>query len=409
MKYVPFLLVSLLPLQNIYLGKLPSLGGGLNALNILFFLSFLYAINCQKKTSPDNSTHRMIGIMVCSYAFSFFWGSLRSGFDPNNVSTFKDLLLPYLLFYIVYRSIDSLSVARKFFYATIVPLPYMFKVFYTNLSWMGFSGYKDKLRYNNGTFMELGSNEIAAFYAAYTFVILAVAFKEKNKYILWGLYSVSILNIYSIVYAFSRSAYLSSLIAVVVLCFLCGKIKQLILCTVFFILLIILGVKVIPNATFERFNSSFVDESELDESAQKRLVLWTVARDKFSENPMFGIGYHNFIKENPYHMDTHNLYLRTLAEGGLLGFTILITFFVHSLRRGIQLYRIATEPFLKALASGFIACMVAMIVGNFFGDRFSYYPLISYFFVYLAIVVKGIEMSRKGGGDVTYAHSTSYK
>jgi hypothetical protein len=42
---------------------------------------------------------------------------------------------------------------------------------------------------------------------------------------------------------------------------------------------------------------------------------------------------------------------------------------------------------------GFLACLTAIIIGNYFGDRFTHYPLISYFYVYLALVMKALEWS----------------
>lgn len=397
MKYSSLFLIFILPLQNVYLDKIPSLGGGLNFLNIMFLLSLVHALRFHAPEGTDKIKNLVV-MMFLGYLFSYLWGCARSGFEEHDLFVFKDAMLPYLLFLIVYRTCDSIESMRHVFFSTILPLPYMFKVFYTNLSWMGFSSYQDKLRSNNGTFMELGSNEIAAFYATYTFVILAIAFHESNKYIRWGLYAVAGMNIYSIIYAFSRGAYLSSLVAVTILFFLSGRLKQYVMIVAILFLLSIAGVKVLPTATFERFDSAFVSEEELDDSVQKRLILWDIAKDKFASNPLFGIGYLNFKKENPYGMDTHNFYLKTLAEGGLVGLTILFAFLVQSLRCSVELYRTATDPFLKAFATGFIPCMVAMIIGNYFGDRFIHYPLISYFFVYLGVVAKGLKLSNEHEG-----------
>lgn len=407
MKYIPLFLIALIPLQNIYLGKLPSLGGGLNFLNILFLISLVYVLRLPANFENSN-TKKYVLLMMLGWLFTYLWGGVRSGFSQETMTAFKDLMLPYLLFFIIYKLSDSVVTMKKIFLATIVPLPYMFKVFYANLSWMGFSSYKDKLRSNSGTFMELGSNEVAAFYATYTFIILAVAFKESDRRIRLFLYAVACMNIYTIVYGFSRSAYLSSLAAAALLFFLSGKTKQLVLISIVLVILSAAGVKVLPNAVFERFDSAFVETEELDDSVQKRLILWDVAKDKFASSPLVGIGYQNFKKENQFGMDTHNFYLRTLAEGGMAGFLIIVAFMVHALRKGIELFKTATDPFLKALATGFIPCMVAMMIGNYFGDRFTHYPLISYLFVYLAMVAKGVEISRKTTGDVQENNTPSH-
>jgi hypothetical protein len=72
---------------------------------------------------------------------------------------------------------------------------------------------------------------------------------------------------------------------------------------------------------------------------------------------------------------------------------LFVSLILASLRLAVRLLGTARDPFLKALACGFIPCLTAIVVGNFFGDRFSYYPLISYFFVYMAMIVRGIEWS----------------
>jgi hypothetical protein len=41
-----------------------------------------------------------------------------------------------------------------------------------------------------------------------------------------------------------------------------------------------------------------------------------------------------------------------------------------------------------------IGAWVALIVGNCFGDRFTYYPMIGYFWVYLGLTLKAHELSR---------------
>lgn len=408
MNRVFLFLVFLVPLQNIYLGKIPSLGYGINILNILMLIAYLQATSITE-TSFRSKFNSKIYIVLFIYVMSFFWAAVYLTYDPTTITLLKDIIFPYLFFFIAYKCSSSIKKMKYIFLATVMPLPYMFKVFYTNLSWMGFSTYQDKLRLNNGTFMELGSNEIAAFYAMYTFVILAVAFQETNKKLRWLLFAAVAMNAYSLLYAFSRGAYLSSLIALVVFAFLNGKVR-LVVCSLLLILLLsTFGAKVIPTAVVERFDSAFVKEEELDESAKSRSVLWDIALDRFVESPILGVGLGNFRKLNSYGKDTHNYYVKILVESGVVGFVGLTVFLVAAFRQGIKLYLIAKDPFLKALSSGFIACMVAMLIGNFFGDRFTYYPLISYFFVYLAMVVKGIEMSKEGEIDATDVHSSSYK
>ena len=47
------------------------------------------------------------------------------------------------------------------------------------------------------------------------------------------------------------------------------------------------------------------------------------------------------------------------------------------------------DNFFKGLGLGFSACVLAVMVSNFFGDRWSFLQLGSYFWVFLALVVRG--------------------
>lgn len=381
------ILIALIPLQNIYLGKLPTLGAGINALNVLMVFAFIAAAS-RRDTAYANPMNKYIFFLAMSYLLSLIVASFVLGWDEHKVFILKDMFFAYLFFFVTYKSITGMKSIKAIFWATIIPLPYMFRVFYTNMSWMGFSSYNDKLRFNSGTFLELGSNEIAAFYATYTFMALAFALVEQEKKRRWFLLACIGMNVYCLLYTFSRGAYLASMVGIVVLCWYFKKMKYLLAGVTIVFALLVVGVDVFPDAVTQRFNSSFAEEEELDDSAQKRKILWSIAMDKFEGNPAVGVGFNNFRRMNEYGLDTHNYYVKLLAEGGLVSFLSFATFLAACFRSGLQLLKKCSDETTLKLAGGFLACVSSLAVGNFFGDRFTHYPLISYLFVYLAIVIK---------------------
>lgn len=389
------ILIFLVPLQNIYLGKIPSFGSGFNIINFLMVIAFIQAA-MRPGAKFGNSMNRYILFMIASYVFSFFVANSFIGWDDKSLFMLKDIFFAYLFFFVTYKSLTGIKALKAVFWSTVLPLPYMFKVFYTNLSWMGFTAYKDKLRFNNGTFMELGSNEIAAFYASYVFILLSFIQIETNWKRKCFLILCAGFNIYCLIYSFSRGAYLSSLVGLAVYCWFTKRIKTMLVALSVASALFTAGLDIFPNAVTERFNSVFVEEEERDESAQSRIILWEIAMDKIQKTPVFGVGFNNFHKMNKYGKDTHNYYVKMLTEGGSVGLVFLLSFLIAAYRRGLKLYRTSDDMSTKKLAAGFLACMVVIIVGNLFGDRFTYYPLISYFFVYLAIVVKTLEWETDG-------------
>lgn len=388
------ILIALVPLQNIYLGKIPSLGAGINILNVLMLVAFLKA-SSQHETSYANPMNKFILWLALSYILSLIVASSVMGWDDKSMFVMKDIFFAYLFFFITYKSLTGIKAMKAVFWATIIPLPYMFKVFYANLSWMGFTGYKDNLRLNSGTFMDLGSNEMAAFYATYTFIVFGFAILEQEKKRKYFLMACVAMNIYSLLYGFSRGAYLASMIGFVVFCWYNSKIRLLFAGLAIIFALLTAGVDVFPKSVTERFNSSFVEKEELDDSVQVRLILWSVAMDKFQSSPLVGVGFGNFKKMNEYGLDTHNYYIKLLCEGGLVSFFAFIFFIGAAFKSGIRLLKVSENIYSQKLAICFLACMTSLIIGNYFGDRFTHYPLISYFYVYLAMVMKSLEWSER--------------
>jgi O-antigen ligase len=136
----------------------------------------------------------------------------------------------------------------------------------------------------------------------------------------------------------------------------------------------------------------FVGQSEMDNSALQRYVMWGIAIDMFKSSPLYGIGYHSFIKLNPLSMDTHNFFVKALTEQGIVGAIIVLALLIRAMTVAVSLYRKTRDPLFRALSAGVISCLFAIIAGNFFGDRFTHYALIAYFWIYLALVEVGLRM-----------------
>lgn len=389
LNYPLMALLVLVPLQNIYIDKIPSLYFGLNAINILLLLSFLFSLRIHDSKYMDGK-NRFILFIVFAYVFMYFRSLVYNNtYYESDLIAFKDTLVPFALFVIMYKSCNSIENIKRYFYCTLVPLPYMFKVFNAKLSWMGFSSYRDKLRMNNGTFINLGSNEIAAFYATYVFVIIYVALNEKNVLIKWSLYFLAALNAYCLIFGFSRGGYLSAIAGGIAMVLSLRYNKQVVVIALFIALMFIFGSDLLPNAVTERFQSIFTEDTGVDENIQSRLQSWIFAIDTFYENALSGIGFNNFRRINPLKIDAHNYYLKILVEGGLVASIFMLLFFRGLYKNVIKMKIISKDSFLRGLGKGFLPCTAAILIGNVFGDRFSHYPLISYYYVYMAIILAG--------------------
>ena len=79
---------------------------------------------------------------------------------------------------------------------------------------------------------------------------------------------------------------------------------------------------------FELFSNFFKRSS--DAAISNRIGLMRCALDAFLDNPLFGVGYGNFMEignriyHTPLDVKVHNLFLSSLAENGIVGFSLLL-------------------------------------------------------------------------------------
>jgi O-antigen ligase len=181
-------------------------------------------------------------------------------------------------------------------------------------------------------------------------------------------------NLYALVYSFSRGSYVGFLVGLLFI----GVVRNRTL-LVLLLLFLFTWRSFVPLSVKERIDGSFVEEgtredvitvggSELETAGRKQI--WQTALDSFAQQPFSGTGYNTF--ERLYGMDTHNVYLKTLAEQGVLGLLLYLLFYILAIRSGWRVYREGSEPFLKACGFGFLCATIGSMVVNLFGDRWTY-------------------------------------
>jgi O-antigen ligase len=83
--------------------------------------------------------------------------------------------------------------------------------------------------------------------------------------------------------------------------------------------------------------------------------------------------------------DTHNYYLKVWLEEGSIGLLLFLALLGAMVRQGYTLFRSSSDRFLASLGLGFAACMVVAAVANFFGDRWTFQQIVSYWWILLAV------------------------
>jgi O-antigen ligase len=160
---------------------------------------------------------------------------------------------------------------------------------------------------------------------------------------------------------------------------------------------------ILPTSVVERFDSTTIEEGKRDESTEMRFEFWSLAIDNFENHPVFGSGFQTFRHHeiNPFNMDTHNFFIRELTEKGLVGISITIALLISILRACWRTMRESPSTSLAyALGLGMVGAWLALVLGNCFGDRFTYYPMIGYFWVFLALTLRARDFAAVPAADV---------
>ena len=118
------------------------------------------------------------------------------------------------------------------------------------------------------------------------------------------------------------------------------------------------------------------------------LLFGFVLMEIFKENSMVGIGFGVFRTLGYDLGDTHNIYVKILVEQGLVGLLIFLLVILAFMIEGFRLYKKGDDDFSKGLGLGLFVCMFVLSVNNFFGDRWSYFELSGYLWIFAGLVAR---------------------
>ena len=155
------------------------------------------------------------------------------------------------------------------------------------------------------------------------------------------------------------------------------------------LLLVVLFWQVaLPEKARERFETTKDVYGQLEESAERRLLIWEKGMELFKENFLVGIGYGAFSQLGYDLGDTHNIYVNILAEEGIAGMLIFLILISTFLTEGFRLYRNGDDDLSKGLGLGFTTCIFVLLVNNIFGNRWSYLELSGYLWIFAGLVAR---------------------
>lgn len=384
------LLVAMIPQPNIwYLLRGYPLGN--NFIDLLVFAILLGIVFQGKGFSRAPSSLVIIAFVIISYlslwnaSFNF---SLPIPFTTANAlfPDWKNYAEMILLYFLVFNVLKDEDQHRVFVVLISVVILLIAIRSYRNFTGGASFDYDKRV---GGPFeaVGLGANHFGAFIAYYCTLFLGLFFFDTNRKRRLLFLATYLFGLHPLFFSYSRGAYLGALGA---LAFMGVFTKRSLLIIV---MVIVIGWQtLLPASVVDRIMMTESASGRLDESAASRLYVWEHAYELFHDNPIFGIGFGGFGFTMPAGglTDTHNFYMKTLSEQGVIGIIMLIIVLLAALWSGWRLLRIGSTPFYKGLGFGFVGCVIALIISNIFGDRWSYFALGGYFWIFWGIVDRGI-------------------
>jgi O-antigen ligase len=238
--------------------------------------------------------------------------------------------------------------------------------FWDTVSSRDFSHFSYDLR-NEGSMGYAGVNGLAAYEAQITTLLVALASFERKLFLRLGYLGLAVFSCLCLMYSLSRGGYLAILASWLFL----GLMKQRIL-LILLLFFLCTWTSLVPVAVKERVLMTYDSNSEeLDHSAEVRVDLWNEAMAVIKDNPVFGVGYDTYAYTKHVHgyRDSHNFFVKTLYETGVVGLSLFLWLILRFFLTGLRLFRHARDPFFAALGLGLAGWVLCTAVANFFGDR----------------------------------------
>jgi O-antigen ligase len=398
-------------------------------IGILFFISLVPIISLMKKIVELPGGNQFADFLLIALILGWFFGSLREhrrifkrtsvnmavillifgsiislirGYTFMEVSadaaliklqTWKNYMILPLVYFIAVNNISKEDMVKRIIVFVCLSLLAMDVNFYTTFRWFKAEHYSHSMRIS-GAFSFLGPNELGIFYAMYTFLLLGISYFIENKKLKYFILFVCACNCYPILYSYSRSGYMCAMAGILVLGIMRDRKLLLLL-----ILLLVLYKFVLPNSVVERIDMTFLEKGGISEEQQQssafdigdttleltgRKQLWEKAMNYFKEQPLFGIGFDNFRQAEGW--ITHSMFLRILAEEGVVGMTIWVIFTIVLLLKSYKLFRHSRSKLGRGIGLGFFTCTLVHLVGSGSGETHLYYNLMAIYWLFMGIV-----------------------
>ncbi len=385
--WVPLALKTGMRLEKFVELDLPT---GFEFINLLLLIGLgrLLAGDADAKKKQTDSRVTMMSVALVTMFVVALVSCFTAGFLGGGdamwycIVMLKRWATMMLMFAFARRFLHSRKQVVWLFYAMTLILTYAsYNLLRESLDMgLGHEHFKNGMRFG-GIFDYGGENDLAAFFAEFIFIPLALLKLETRRLAKWILRGAIFVIALGCMFCYSRGAWIGIVAGTFVYLVRRQGAKGLLV----LLLLAVVIAPFLPHSVIDRWTMTEDDSGQLEASAASRVIVWNQGLQILKDNIILGVGFARFV-EYTAHMelalDAHNQYLKLACELGIPGlvvfiFLILCCFGLTSKPR---------DQFEREIFIALSACMTAFVIVNFFGNRFVREPLTCYLWMFVGAV-----------------------
>jgi len=387
------LFIPLIPLQNIIyrFHRYPLGKDFMDIVLVAMLIGWIIQRLSRGERLFDRTPLNTILFLIIAYTYVSLWkGSfyldLPLPFNPRDVrvQTWKNYMLLPMLYFITVNNVKETKHMRHILIFMFLSM--LLVDFYTGRQIRYMTSFESRDRIV-GTFVWLGPNQVAAYYVECVLMMLGilVMYPQRIYRLVFG--GLAALGVVITLFLYSRGAYIALFMGLLTIALLK---KRIWLVPLF--LVIVAWQTVLPQSVIDRIKETRSAEGALDSSSAKRLELWREAWGMFTSNPVMGVGFDVIYASGLKYgfKDTHNIYMKVLAEQGLIGIGLFLALLFAAFKSGLRLFRLANDPLLRGMGLGFSAVIISTMTTNLFGDRWTFIQIGAYLWVFMGLVSRGL-------------------
>ena len=389
-------IIIYMPLSRLYAARLAPGLNGTNSLELLLIATWLIsAFKNQRKLFSSHPFTRMANIWLALTLISVVTAMLSIGFQPfiwNYAQALRGFLDQFIIFFLFVNMIRDKNMARRLivymmFSATIIYL-------YGFHEWFGT---RDLASIEKSRLLGPVNqpNDFAAQIIYSLAPILAYGAYYFPRIKSLRLSPILLIGLKVLLGAFSRGAYLAFAMEIGSLSFVKSKkffiFVILSLASIYFFI-----PSLVPNSMKARVAQTYEDRApgtDIDKSAESRIILWDAAIKMTVDSPIFGMGFDQFQRLSAKYTsepieatDNQNMFLYAASNMGLPGLTIFLVLLFSLALRSWKLYRKSTIDIDRIIGLGGVTMVAGLIGVNMFGTHVIDTSVDGFFWVYLAVV-----------------------